>query len=246
MKFSILTACHNKNVFIKQCINSVISQSYQNWEMIIVDDCSTDGSYEYLSTVKDSRIKIFRNTERKFCSSTYAEALKHVIGDICGILDGDDFLLSKAMSVIVNQYKKHPKIDYIYSQHFWCDKSGKKKSIGVSSLPKNGRSLAESALAGKHCFSHWRTFRSSLIGKAILFPEGLQFSVDKNLGFTLEELCRGGFLSEPLYNYRYYQGNMSLVSGHKQKQTTKNMAEQFLQKRKEQNITVYPVVELKN
>lgn len=243
-KFSILTACHNKEQFIKECVNSVLGQTYSNWECIIVDDCSTDGSYKYLETITDPRFKIFQNDSRKFCSSTYAEALKHASGDICGILDGDDVLSKKAMSVVMKRYVSNPDIDFIYTQHFWCDKSLQKTRTGLSSVPKNGKSLAQMINAGCHCYSHWRTFRLSMADKGVIFPEGLQVSVDKNMGFALEELGRGAFLPKKVYFYRYYRGNMSLVQGGKQKQTTKDMAKQRIRRRQANDIKVYPIIKI--
>lgn len=243
-KFTILIACYNKEKFIKGCVNSVLSQTYSDWECIIVDDCSTDGSYKYLKTITDPRFKVFRNDSRKFCSSTYAEALKHATGDVCGILDGDDALSKKAMSVVAKRYDSHPDVDFIYTQHFWCDKSLQSKRVGLSSAPKGGRSLAQMVKAGRHCFSHWRTFRLALADKGVIFPEGLEVSVDKNMGFALEELGRGAFLPKKVYFYRYYKGNMSLVQGGRQKQTTKVMAQQRIVRRKSEGIEVYPVIEI--
>lgn len=244
MKISILTACYNKDQFIKACVKSVANQTYSNWEHIIVDDCSTDHSYDYLSRIKDKRVKVIRNDKRKFCSSCYAIALEHATGDICGVVDGDDVLASTAMETIVKYYRANPKIGYIYTQHFWCDKTLKKCRSGLSGTPKN-ISLAESAIKGKHCFSHWRTFRRELASKGTIFPEGLEVSVDKNMGFVLEELAPGAFLPKKLYFYRYYKGNMSLVQGGTQKAMTKRMAKARLKKREEKSIKVYPVVKLK-
>ncbi len=244
MKFSILVACRNKEKFIKDCIGSVLGQTYDNWECVVVDDCSTDGSYKYLETLVDPRFKVFRNESRKFCSSTYAEALKHATGDVCGILDGDDVLSKKAMSVVAKRYNSYPDIDFIYTQHFWCDKSLQKVRTGLSSAPKGRRSLAQMVDAGRHCFSHWRTFRLDLADKGVLFPEGLEVSVDKNMGFALEELGKGAFLPKKVYFYRYYKGNMSLVQGDRQKQATKEMAKQRLRRRQANDIKVHPIIKI--
>lgn len=244
MKFTILVACFNKEKFIEECVNSVLGQMHSDWECIVVDDCSTDGSYKYLKTLTDPRFRIFRNNSRKFCSSTYAEALKHATGDVCGILDGDDVLSKKAMSVVAKRYNSYPDIDFIYTQHFWCDKSLQRTRTGLSSAPKKGKSLAQMIHGGRHCFSHWRTFRLALRNKGVIFPEGLEVSVDKNMGFVLEELGKGGFLPKKVYFYRYYKGNMSLVQGGKQKRTTKEMASRAIARRRRDGIKVYPIIEI--
>ena len=59
---SIITPCYNAGKFITETIESVLSQTYQNWEMLICDDCSTDNSVEIIQAYadKDSRIKLFK------------------------------------------------------------------------------------------------------------------------------------------------------------------------------------------
>ncbi len=245
MKISILTACFNKAKYIMPCINSILDQSYPNWELIVVDDCSTDNSWEILKKIKDNRITILRNEKRVFCSSSYARALDCATGDVVGIVDGDDMLTKKAAEMIIKRYQRHPEIDHIYTQFHWCDKHLKKCRTGLSALPKTGKSLADMVLAGRHCYSHWRTFRRKLAAKGTLFPKGLEVSVDKNLGFTLEEFGRGAFLPKKLYFYRYYHGNMSLVKPEQQKETTLALARAHRRKRKELNIRVFPIIEIK-
>lgn len=245
MKVSILTACYNKQKFIAACVKSIIEQTYDDWEMIIVDDCSSDGSDEILARIDDPRIKVFRNKTRQLCSSTYARALSYASGDICGVVDGDDLLSSKAMDMIVKRYKWHPDIDHIYTQFHWCNKSLKKCRGGLSTLPKKGKSLVEMALGGVHCYSHWRTFKRHLADKGVLFPAGLEVSVDKSLGFRLEELGKGAFLPKRLYYYRYYHGNMSLVQPKQQKSTTIKMAKTHKARRLDQKTKVYPIIEIK-
>jgi len=245
MKVSILSACFNKAKYIIPCINSVREQTYSNWEMIVVDDCSTDSSWDLLRQIKDNRITVLRNDKRMLCSSTYARALEHATGDIVGIVDGDDILVKKAMNMIVKRYRWNPKIDHIYTQFHWCNKNLQKSRTGLSALPKRGKSIVDMVLAGQHCYSHWRTFRRHLASKGVLFPEGLEVSVDKNLGFALEELGRGAFLNRKLYFYRYYRENMSLIQPKQQKDTTIRLARERKSKRKELGIKVFPIMEIK-
>lgn len=246
MKVSILTACFNNANFLDDCIKSVISQSYGDFEWIIVDDCSSDGSIDRLHSIKDKRVKVLRNTKRSFCSSSYAIALRHSTGSICGILDADDMLVNSAIKTIVELYTKYSNIGYIYTQHHWCDRNMKIIRKGLSSMPIKRMSFVESALLSKkHCFSHWRTFRKCLSEKSVIFPEGLSYAVDKNMGFVLEEISSGGFYNHCLYYYRYHKANMSLKFPGKQKETWVSLAKQFREKRNKQALKIYPVIEIK-
>ena len=61
MKISVVTASYNYQDYIKEAVQSVLDQTYKDWELIIVDDCSTDNSVEVIKSFKDERIKLFIN-----------------------------------------------------------------------------------------------------------------------------------------------------------------------------------------
>jgi len=243
-RFSVLTCCYNKEKFIKQCVESVIDQIYTDWELIIVDDCSTDKSYEYLSSLTDPRIKVIRNKKRLYCSSSYAIALQHADSELCGVLDGDDALVKKSIKVIAKRYKKYRDVGFIYSQFHWCDKNLGRPRQGFSAIPRRGKSLVDMALGGKHCFSHWRTFRRNIADKTVIFPDGLQVSVDKNMGFALEEVSKGAYLPRSLYMYRYYKANMSKTLAMDQKLTTIRLAKERKKHRSKNGIVPYPIIQI--
>lgn len=89
---SIVTPNYNCAKFIAQTINSVLAQTYTNWEMLIVDDCSTDGSYEIALDYakKDSRIKVFRNEKNSGAAVSRNRAIKESKGEYLAFLDSDD------------------------------------------------------------------------------------------------------------------------------------------------------------
>lgn len=243
VKCSILTACYNTKPFLKQCAKSILSQNYQNMEWVVVDDSSNDGSYEYLSSIKDDRIKLIRNPQRMFCGSSYNVALQAASGDICGIVDSDDALAANAVEAVVYLYDRQPSIGYIYTQHFWCDVKLRVNKIGVSCLPRLNRSFVDMSLRyNAHCCSHWRTFRRDVSDKAVIFRPGLKYAVDKYLAFTLEEITMGAFYKVPLYYYRYHPNNMSKVCSREQSESCRSLVKEFSKKRKKQRH--YPVCTL--
>jgi glycosyltransferase involved in cell wall biosynthesis len=96
---SIITPNYNCVRFIAQTIESVRAQTYQNWEMIIVDDCSTDGSYEIARTysMKDKRIKIFRMDRNSGAALCRNKAIELSNGDYLAFLDSDDLWLPEKL-----------------------------------------------------------------------------------------------------------------------------------------------------
>ena len=92
-RVSIITATYNHNKFIGQCIESVLDQTYPNWEQIIIDDGSTDGTDKIISKYKDKRIKYIRqeNVGIWDLAKTYNRALQISEGELIAVLEGDDF-----------------------------------------------------------------------------------------------------------------------------------------------------------
>ena len=90
---SILTPVFNQSAYIQQTIRSVLNQTYQNWEWIILDDGSTDGTGDIINGVKDRRIKYFfqERAGRDHLTKTRNKALALCNGDLIAMLDGDDY-----------------------------------------------------------------------------------------------------------------------------------------------------------
>lgn len=107
---SILTPFKNTANFIGECIDSIIHQSYTNWELIIIDDHSTDHSYNIVSSFAktDSRIKLCKNT-----GSGIIDALKLGFSLSSGTyitrMDSDDIMLPNKLETLVNSLKKYGK-----------------------------------------------------------------------------------------------------------------------------------------
>jgi len=243
-KVSILCACRNIENYIEEAIRSVIKQTYKNWEMMILDDCSKDGTYKKAIAIAESydNIYVHQNETRQYCANTYQKLLEMATGEICGVLDGDDVLARNAMERIVGLYGKYP-VDFIYTQSWWCNDQLKPRRQGLSRLPQKGQLLFMGRRM-KHCYSHWRTFKTKLRDRRNpLFEKDLKCAVDKALGYVLEELARGGFLNECLYFYRYHKENMS----HKtvQRSVWKKVVERALKRRQKHNIRPNGVIQVK-
>ena len=90
---SIITPTYNHEDYIEKCIESVLAQSYQNWEQIIVDDGSDDNTPKLISNYNDTRIKYIRQENKGILrlKETYNTALKHSKGQLISILEGDDY-----------------------------------------------------------------------------------------------------------------------------------------------------------
>lgn len=87
---SIIMPAYNCEKYIAEAIRSVLAQTYSNWELLIVDDCSTDDTEAIVASFEDKRIHYQRNAQNKGAALTRNEALKIAQGKYIAFLDADD------------------------------------------------------------------------------------------------------------------------------------------------------------
>jgi glycosyltransferase involved in cell wall biosynthesis len=209
-KFSILTAGYNNGKYLDFYFDSIIKQSYRPLEVIFVDDQSKDNTsgkvFEWEKKLKSNGIDLVYNKpkEKLYCGDSYNLALSLSSGDFCGVIDSDDGIIENAISMMVERYISKPNCLYIWSNFYVCDDNMKVLKNGFSSNPSFNRSLllSEYYTRKRHCFSHWRTFRKNSEIPHDLFGKKLKSSVDKYMGYRLEECGIGHFFDAMLYLYR--------------------------------------------
>ena len=87
---SIITASYNYANYIKECIDSVLSQDFTDWELIIVDDGSVDNSVEIIKSYTDSRIRLIRNEKNSGLKQTLLRGIQEAGGEYIAFLESDD------------------------------------------------------------------------------------------------------------------------------------------------------------
>tara|TARA_R110002111_G_scaffold67600_1_gene109945 strand:- start:5 stop:382 length:378 start_codon:yes stop_codon:yes gene_type:complete len=118
-KVSIITPVFNAELYVRQCVESVLIQSYENWEMIFCDDCSTDKSVEIIEEFakKDSRIKLLLCETNGGAGVARNKAIKHASGRYVAFLDCDDFWHEQKLEKQL-KFLKQKDLGIVYSQYF--------------------------------------------------------------------------------------------------------------------------------
>lgn len=210
MLFSILIANFNNGYFFKDCYESILNQTYQNWEVIIVDDCSTDDSVEIIKTLTQNDQRFFLNVSAKNegCGYTKRRCAALARGEILGFLDSDDVLIPTALESMVGEHKKNPEASIISSQYEVMDVKMKKirEENHGSEIPENQSYLTH----GMGAITHFATFKKeAYINSGGINPD-MKRAVDQDLYYKLEEQGRHVHINEILYRYRIHQNNISL------------------------------------
>ena len=136
---SIIMPSYNTAEFIGLSIESVLSQTYTNWELIIVDDCSTDDTEKIVNTFKDNRIKFSRNKKNLGAALTRNKALREAKGIWIAFLDSDDIWLPKKLEHQIAFMKKNG-YALSFTDYEKIDEKSKPLNIYVSGPDKVNKS----------------------------------------------------------------------------------------------------------
>ena len=207
--FSILIANYNNGRYLQEAIDSVLVQTYKNWEVVLVDDKSTDKSFEiYEKYENDARFHIYYNDENKGCGYTKRRCADLAHGELCGFLDPDDKLTPEALEIMVKTHKVKQNSSLVYSKcYLWDDATDEKKDLDVVGPIKEDESFLVST---KNIVSHFAVFKNEFYYKTSGIDNALTSAVDFDLYVKLEEAGELFFVNSPLYCYR--QGNVNSIS----------------------------------
>ncbi|HIF9294997.1 TPA: glycosyltransferase family 2 protein [Photobacterium damselae] len=131
---SIITPSYKSKVFIKNTINSVYNQHYSNFEMIIVDDCSPDGSAEYIESIlPDERFKLIKLKENIGAANARNVAIEKAQGRYIAFLDSDDLWYPEKLEKQI-KFMQENNVAFSYTSYELIDESGIKLDKKIKSI----------------------------------------------------------------------------------------------------------------
>lgn len=123
---TVLMATHNGSRFINEALDSVFNQTYQNFEVVIVDDASTDGVAEIIQARGDSRIRCLRNDAQRRLSASLNRGIAAARGEFIARIDDDDIWVSdEKLAQQVEVFLQHPRVGLIGTHNIVIDETGK-------------------------------------------------------------------------------------------------------------------------
>ena len=204
--FSILIANYNNGRYLQEAIDSVLAQTYTNWEIILVDDGSTDNSFGIYEKYKDdSRFHIYYNEENRGCGFTKRRCAELAQGGLCGFLDPDDKLAPEALEVMANEHQAHPECSLVYSMsYFWNDIENTGRVSDIIGPMEHGEDFL---VTSKNQVFHFASYKKVYYDKTEGIDATLRSAVDVDLYFRLEEVGRLLYVDKVLYYYRQTNPN---------------------------------------
>ena len=222
-KVSIIVPIYNTSNLLSKCINSIIKQTHQNLEIILVDDGSTDNSGSIIDEYaeKDNRIKVIHQKNHGQ-SNARNTGLKHITGDYIGFIDSDDMIKPNFIKTLLSLYGNDNNTSITVCGHeYRYIKKNITKSLYNSPLkPRRDNESVKAyilkllAKDGRMYSCNNKLFRTSIIKKHHLsFDESINFAEDTKFVLTYLLFANGeiAYSPKPLYIYNYGTETSTIV-----------------------------------
>jgi len=221
MQITVAMTCYNSEKFIEEAIKSITKQSYKDWELVIVDDCSTDNSQIVIKRCIEKfkiakKVKLITHLVNTGCGKSLLDAIAGGNGSLVAIVDSDDALANTdAFKIMIKAHEDNPKASLCYSTYYSYVNNLKKVKV-VRPIPKGGTYLRCLLKKGKRIrVSHLKVFKRRLYDKTEGVNPTLTRSVDKDLVLKLEEVGELKFIPKSLYFRRTHPESLTSLF-HKQ------------------------------
>ena len=205
---SIAMPVYNVEIkWLEKCIDSVINQTYDNWELCISDDASTDPKIKKCLEAyekKEPRIKVVFRKENGHISLATNSALEIATGEFIALLDNDDELPPHALFEVVKVLNERPELDVIYSDEDKIDAEGNRFD------PHFKADWSPDTLMGNNYISHLSVYRSSIVKSLGGFRKGYEGSQDYDLVLRVTEQIPEDHIyhiDKVLYHWRTIPGS---------------------------------------
>ena len=175
---SVIIPAYNASAFIENCINSVLKQTYADFEIVVVNDGSTDNTLEILEALakRDNRIRVF-NQKNAGVSAARNKAISEARGDFMTCLDADDALLENALSDMAELMTED--VDFVIASHYeirFFKKPQPKKDMIIASREINDRFIELDRMIW---FPWAKMFRTDIVkNNHILYDTSITFGED--------------------------------------------------------------------
>ncbi|MCH8519519.1 MAG: glycosyltransferase [Nanoarchaeota archaeon] len=214
VRVSVVMPNYNGSKYLKEAISSILEQSFADFELIIVDDCSSDDSLSVIDSFSDSRIKVFRNEKNLGVSGTLNHGLSHATGEYIARMDSDDISsklrFEKQVKILDSGY------DVVGSDIIFIDSSGKslgsrKYSDDIGSVIRIKSPLAHPSVM----------FKKSLITSLGVYSYEFNSAEDYDLWLRFYNYgAKFSIIHEPLLKYRIHDNQVKSLMTKKSLRTT--------------------------
>lgn len=206
MLVSVVMAAYNAEAYVAEAVESVVAQSYDAWELLVVDDGSTDQTAALVRSVGDERIRVLSSTHVGVLAQVRNRGIEAARGDAIALLDADDVWLAEKLARQVAVLRERPEVGLVHTRAAAIAAGGPWDVDAPSGASTFARLLENNFVVSS----------SVLIRRSVLAEHGafdpdpvLDGSLDYELWLRLAPRTEFAYLDETLVLYRFHDAQMS-------------------------------------
>jgi len=223
MMVSVVMSVYNEEKYIAEAIESILNQTYEDFEFIIINDGSTDNTATIIQSFSDPRIRFINHKENKNQAVRANEGITIAKGKYIARMDGDDIALENRFEYQVGYLDAHPEISIVGSQYDYIDSNGHLSYNTTKKLPCDSVDLKAYALMFCPFIHSSVVFRKSIFEKNQYNPD---YFVAQDYDFFTSVLSQydGYNINEALVVYRLHSNNVH----HQKRKTTIQFVQEII------------------
>ena len=203
MKLTILMPVFNtKEEYLKEAIESILNQTFKNFELLIINDGSTNNAEEVILSYNDTRIR-YISQENKGISYTRNKGIELANGEYIAFMDSDDISLPTRLEKQVNFLAKNPKVSIVGT---WLETFPKKQLIKMPKTPKVIDFLVKSSMNQATVMFK----KNDFLTYNLKYNENLETAEDYELWTRAIKVLNFANIQEKLYRYRFHEENITI------------------------------------
>lgn len=203
---SVVLPVHNRQDVLGRAIQSVVDQEFRDWELIVVDDGSRDGSVEVANAFRDPRIRVVELAENRGGNVARNTGVREARSGLIGFLDSDDVFLREKLGIVVAQFERRPEIDLLVDSFIKIQPSGAR-------VTRRNPVIHDSETFRRALFTRilWKatpsiTARRAAIERAGMFDESLRRLQDFDFLIRASEVGNCAAIDQVLW-VKYWDAN---------------------------------------
>jgi tetratricopeptide (TPR) repeat protein len=205
-RVSVIIPAYNQGCYLVSAIESVLAQTYQDFEIVVVDDGSTDNTAEVAQRYSDPRVR-YVYQENRGLSAARNTGIRHSAGEFLSFLDSDDLFLPEKLELLTAVLDDRSDVGFVAGQAQPIDEQGKPTGkLFATPLPENGREL----LNGNPLHVGSVLLRREWQERVGFFDESLRSYEDWDMWLRLARAgCRMSWVARPVSLYRFHRAQMT-------------------------------------
>ncbi|MEM9885724.1 MAG: glycosyltransferase [Bacteroidota bacterium] len=209
---SVVMPVFNAAKYLRSSIESILAQTYPHFELLILDDGSTDESVAIIKSYKDQRIRLLLAPDNEGIVARLNVGIKSARGKYIARMDADDVAIVYRFEKQIKFLQAHPEIALVGSNVYLIDEQNVQQRVSTR-LPLKHEAI-RGRLLFKTAFFHPTTMMRTSVAKQLLYDKSFQFIEDYDLWLRMQEYVLAN-IAEPLLYYRFHASN---THANKQKQ----------------------------